>query len=136
MYCTLSVSKRTRVLSCLLRVSQLQWKKEPSNVPNNDSAINEVAENTPTNIGIFAASFEVLNALLTEGLENSLQKPLFHERRGMTSKANEKMVSDFKACGGKGGAVFLGVQGRKNLRGRGFSRQPNELCNSSGCSLC
>jgi DNA excision repair protein ERCC-2 len=82
--------------------------------------INEVEENTPTNTGIFAASFEVLNSLLGEGLEKSLQKPLFHERRGMTSKANEKMVSDFKACGGKGGAVFLGVQGGRTSEGVDF----------------
>jgi len=34
----------------------------------------------------------------------------------MTSKANEKMVSDFKACGDKGGAVFLGVQGGRLRR--------------------
>jgi DNA excision repair protein ERCC-2 len=82
--------------------------------------INEVVNSTPTNTGIFAASFEVLNSLLAEGLENTLLKPLFHERRGMTSKANEKMVSDFKACGDKGGAVFLGVQGGRTSEGVDF----------------
>jgi len=40
----------------------------------------------------------------------------------MTSKSNEKMVQDFKACGEKGGAVFLGVQGGRTFGGRGFSR--------------
>jgi DNA excision repair protein ERCC-2 len=82
--------------------------------------INEVAEYTPTNTGIFAASFQVLNALLAEGLENSLKKPLFHERQGMSSKANEKIVQDFKACGNKGGAVFLGVQGGRTSEGVDF----------------
>jgi DNA excision repair protein ERCC-2 len=82
--------------------------------------INEVINSTPTNTGIFAASFEVLNSLLSEGLENSLLKPLFYEKRGMTSKVNEKLVSDFKACGDKGGAVFLGVQGGRTSEGVDF----------------
>lgn len=82
--------------------------------------INEVVNSTPTNTGIFVASFEVLNALLSEGLESTLLKPLFHEGRGMTSKANEKLVSDFKACGDKGGAVFLGVQGGRTSEGVDF----------------
>ncbi len=82
--------------------------------------INEVAENTPTNTGVFAASFEVLNQILSEGLEDALGKPLFHEKREMTSEQNEKMVSNFKACGGKGGAVFLGVQGGRTSEGVDF----------------
>lgn len=82
--------------------------------------INEVVKNTPTNTGIFAASFEVLNSLINEGLGYSLEKPLFHEKRGMTSKDNEKIVADFKACGGKGGAVFLGVQGGRTSEGVDF----------------
>ena len=38
----------------------------------------------------------------------------------MTSKANEKMVSDFKACGDRNGAVFLGVQGGRTSEGVDF----------------
>lgn len=82
--------------------------------------IKEVVENTPTNTGVFAASFDVLNSLLSEGLENALEKPLFYERRGMTSKANEKIVQDFKALGDREGAVFLGVQGGRTSEGVDF----------------
>lgn len=82
--------------------------------------INEVVENTPTNTGVFAASFEVLNSLLSSGLEEELSKPLFHENRDMTSEQNEKIVSNFKACGDKGGAVFLGVQGGRTSEGVDF----------------
>ena len=80
----------------------------------------EVAANTPTNTGVFAASFEVLNSLINEGLGFALNKPLFHEKRGMTSKQNEKLVADFKALGGKGGAVFLGVLGGRTSEGVDF----------------
>jgi DNA excision repair protein ERCC-2 len=82
--------------------------------------INEVAANTPTNTGVFAASYGVLNSLLAEGLEKALEKPLFYERKGMSSKSNEKMVQDFKACGGRSGAVFAGVQGGRTSEGVDF----------------
>jgi DNA excision repair protein ERCC-2 len=82
--------------------------------------INEVAENTPGNTGIFAASFEVLNSLVAEGLEDAIDKPLFHERRGMSSKENETMVAEFKDCGDNTGAVFLGVQGGRTSEGVDF----------------
>ena len=104
---------------CLGVTTSLE-KRTPTMYQTMVERINEVVNSTPTNIGIFTASFEVLNSLLAEGLENTLLKPLFHERRGMTSKANEKMVSDFKACGDKGGAVFLGVQGGRTSEGVDF----------------
>jgi DNA excision repair protein ERCC-2 len=80
----------------------------------------EVIQNTPVNTGIFTASFEVSKALLENGLEEATEKPLFVERRGMTSKANEKLVSDFKDYALTGGAVFLGVQGGRTSEGVDF----------------
>ncbi len=82
--------------------------------------INEVVNSTPTNTGIFAASFQVLNSLLQAGLEQSLLKPLYSEKSGMSSKDNEKLVQDFKTCGDKGGAVFIGVQGGRTSEGVDF----------------
>ena len=95
-------------------------KRTPKMYQTMIERINEVVNSTPTNTGIFAASFQVLNALLSEGLEKQLLKPLFFEKSGMTSKANEKLVQDFKACGDKGGAVFLGVQGGRTSEGVDF----------------
>jgi DNA excision repair protein ERCC-2 len=45
----------------------------------------------------------------------------------MTSKANERIVAEFKACGGNGGAVFLGVQGGRTSEGVDF---PGDQMNS------
>jgi DNA excision repair protein ERCC-2 len=87
----------------------------------------EVVENTPANTGIFAASFGVLSSLINEGLENALDKPLFSEYRGMSSKVNEKLVADFKTCSKNGGAVFLGVQGGRTSEGVDF---PGDQMNS------
>jgi DNA excision repair protein ERCC-2 len=103
-----------------LGVTTSMDKRTPQMYQTMVERINEVVNSTPTNTGIFAASFQVLNSLLAEGLENALLKPLFYERKGMTSKANEKMVQDFKACGDKGGAVFLGVQGGRTSEGVDF----------------
>ena len=112
---------KEHVLSAVsLGVTTSMEKRTPAMYQTIIQRINEVVENTPTNTGVFAASFEVLNALVSEGLENALEKPLFHERRGMTSKANEKMVSDFKVCGDRNGAVFLGVQGGRTSEGVDF----------------
>jgi DNA excision repair protein ERCC-2 len=103
-----------------LGVSTAMEKRTPFMYQIMIKRIKEVVQNTPANTGIFTASFGVLNALLAEGLENALEKPLFYERRGMSSKANEKIVADFKACGEGDGAVFLGVQGGRTSEGVDF----------------
>ena len=82
--------------------------------------ITEVVENTPANTGIFAASFDVLNSLVQSGLPQAICKPLFNENRGMSSKANETLVSKFKDSAEKDGAVFLGVQGGRTSEGVDF----------------
>jgi DNA excision repair protein ERCC-2 len=82
--------------------------------------ITEVVRNTPVNTGIFTASYEVSRSLLAEGLQDALERPLFFERRGMTSKANEKLVAEFKEHALTGGAVFLGVQGGRTSEGVDF----------------
>ncbi len=82
--------------------------------------IQEVVRNTPVNTGIFTASYEVSRSLIAEGLQDALEKPLFFERRGMTSKANEKLVEEFKEHALTGGAVFLGVQGGRTSEGVDF----------------
>jgi DNA excision repair protein ERCC-2 len=95
-------------------------KRTPAMYQTMIKRIGEVVENTPANTGVFAPSFEVLNSLIAEGLEKALQKPLFRERRGMSSKANEKIVADFKTCSEHDGAVFLGVQGGRTSEGVDF----------------
>jgi DNA excision repair protein ERCC-2 len=112
---------KEHVLSLVcLGISTAMEKRTPEMYQTIIKRIDEVVENTPANTGVFAASFEVLNSLIAEGLESALSKSLFHERRGMTSKANEKLVAEFKECGEKDGAVFLGVQGGRTSEGVDF----------------
>jgi DNA excision repair protein ERCC-2 len=89
--------------------------------------IEEVAQSTPANTGIFAPSFDVLGALLAEGLKEAVEKPLFCEHRSMSSRENEKLVAEFKARSKQGGAVLLGVQGGRSSEGVDF---PGDEMNS------
>jgi DNA excision repair protein ERCC-2 len=89
--------------------------------------IREVVRHTPANTGVFAPSFEVLGALLAEGLKKALDKPLFCEHRSMSSRENEKLVAEFKACSKLGGGVLIGVQGGRSSEGVDF---PGDEMNS------
>jgi DNA excision repair protein ERCC-2 len=87
----------------------------------------EVVQNTPCNTGVFAASFRVLDGLMASGLKEALRKPLFHEKRGMSSRENGEVVAEFKALAHNGGAVLLGVQGGRSSEGVDF---PGDQMNS------
>ena len=89
--------------------------------------LGEIARNTPANTGIFVPSFEVLGALLAEGLKKALDKPLFCEYRSMDSRENEKMIAEFKTCSKNGGGVLLGAQGGRSSEGVDF---PGDEMNS------
>lgn len=109
-------------------VTTAMEKRTPAMYSKIISRIVEVVQNTPANTGIFAASFEVLNALITAGLENSIDKPVFCERKGMSSRENEKMVAEFKAHADRDGGVLLGVQGGRSSEGVDF---PGDQMNSA-----
>jgi len=89
--------------------------------------IAEVVHSTPANVGVFTASYEVLDKLLDAGIENSLEKPLLHEHRGMKSKENDRLISRFKSYARHGGAVLLGVQGGRSSEGADY---PGDQMNS------
>jgi DNA excision repair protein ERCC-2 len=82
--------------------------------------IAEVTKNTPANVGVFAASYEVLDALSRAGFEDAVGKTVFRERRGMKSKENEFLIKRFKSYAKKDGAVLLGVQGGRSSEGADY----------------
>ena len=91
------------------------------------SKLVEVCEATPANVGIFTASYEVLEGLLQAGLREKIKKPLFTETPDMSSAENDRMVREFKSYAKKGGAVLLGVMGGRNSEGGDF---PGDEMNS------
>lgn len=76
-----------------------------------------VEASTPGNVGVFTASYEVLEGLLEAGLEEGLSRPLFVEERESSSEENDRKVREFKSWAERGGAVLLGVMGGRNAEG-------------------
>jgi DNA excision repair protein ERCC-2 len=109
-------------------VTTAMEKRTPAMYARIVRRIVEVADNTPANTGIFAASFEVLNAIITAGLKNSTDKTVFCEHRGMSSKDNEKMIAEFKTYAQRDGAILLAVQGGRSSEGVDF---PGDQMNSA-----
>lgn len=82
--------------------------------------IAEVADAVPANVGVFVASYEVLERLIGAGLAKRIKKPLLSEEREMSSSKNDRLIKDFKSRADRGGAVLLGVQGGRNSEGGDF----------------
>jgi DNA excision repair protein ERCC-2 len=79
-----------------------------------------VAHATPNNTGIFTTSYGIAKSLLKAGLGKKLQKKMYLEEQGMSTRDNDTMIENFKKEGMKGGAVLLGVQGGRNSEGGDF----------------
>ncbi len=80
----------------------------------------EVADAVPKNVGVFTVSYNVLEGILSAGLQQVIEKPLFVEDRGSRSSENDVLVREFKAHADKGGAVLLGVMGGRNAEGEDY----------------
>jgi len=93
--------------------------------------IDEVLYCTPANVGIFCASYKVLNALLNDDIKAIVKrnnKKLFFEEPGFSASENSLMIEDFKSMSkskDKGG-VLLGVCGGRNSEGEDY---PGETMN-------
>ncbi|MHA2357770.1 MAG: helicase C-terminal domain-containing protein [Candidatus Heimdallarchaeaceae archaeon] len=82
--------------------------------------IESVVNATPKNIGVFCASYTVMNDLLKIGLENRLSKPLFIAHQGMNSMDNDELIKDFKKEAKKSGGVLISVLGGRSSEGSDY----------------
>jgi len=112
----------------ILGVTTAMEQRTPAMYKKIVNKLAEVTKNTPANTGIFAASYEVLYALLKAGIKETIDKPFFHEERGMKSKENEQLIKHFKSQAKSGGAVLLGVQGGRSSEGTDY---PGDQMNSA-----
>ena len=84
----------------------------------------EAVKIIPKNVGVFTASYEVLQGLLSANLQVRLEetgKAIFIEKQGASSAENDLMVAQFKAHAKGNGAVLLGVMGGRNSEGQDYS---------------
>lgn len=96
------------------------------------SKINEVLQSTPANVGVFCASYTILNELMKNGIDiiaNNNNKQLFVEEPGLSASENAYLINDFKsmAKSSRNGAVLLGVCGGRNSEGEDY---PGDHMNS------
>ncbi len=87
--------------------------------------IDEVLQVTPKNVGIFCASYTVLNGLLKNGIEDVVikhNKKLFKEQSGLTASENAQLLEDFKSMANSynSGGVLLGVCSGRNSEGEDY----------------
>jgi len=106
-------------LSCLGVTTSLN-ERTPKMYKKLVGKLAEIVRYTPANVGIFTASFDVLEGLLEADLEELIDKPLLQEKRGMRSKENDQLVTKFKLYAERGGAVLLGVEGGRSSEGADF----------------
>lgn len=78
-----------------------------------------VTENIKTGIGIFTASYDVLNGLIRAGIEN-IKTPIFIEKQYENSTTIEWKIESYKEKAKSGGAVYVGVCGGRASEGEDF----------------
>ncbi|MBD3340784.1 MAG: DNA repair helicase, partial [Candidatus Lokiarchaeota archaeon] len=84
----------------------------------------DVFRSSPANVGVFCASYTVLNSLRMYGIVEAARKArkkLFIEQSGLSASENSLLLEDYKSCGKEeNGAVLLGVCGGRNSEGEDF----------------
>jgi DNA excision repair protein ERCC-2 len=92
--------------------------------------IDEVLSCTPANVGIFCASYKILNGLILNGIKFVIEKnkkDLYIEETELSASENAILVDNFKNMSSNGGAVLLGVCGGRNSEGEDY---PGDFMNS------
>ena len=85
------------------------------------ASVLEVVNNTPGNVGVFCASYKILNSLRMHGITAAIKnKKLFVERSSLTASENASLLKNFKNQSNKNGAVLLGVCGGRNSEGEDY----------------
>jgi DNA excision repair protein ERCC-2 len=106
-----------------LVIDKLSSKLEdrtPTTYASMISIIEAVVESTPKNIGIFCASYIVMESILDSGLEKNLSKPLFITHKGMSSLETDDLINAFKNESNKDGGVLLAVLGGRSSEGSDY----------------
>ncbi len=89
-------------------------------------ALKPVLQNTPKNVGVFCASYEVVEGLWNNGFEKlakMCKKKAFREQKGNSASDNDILVEQYKNCINHqkfDGGVLLGVCGGRNSEGEDF----------------
>ncbi|AAL81057.1 DNA repair helicase rad3, putative [Pyrococcus furiosus DSM 3638] len=118
--------KRENAIVLVARdVSTRGIERSPSLYRRISEYIFEAVRNTPKNVGVFTASYEVLEGILSTNvhikIEEEIGKKVFIEKRDAPSRENDEMIRAFKEESKGKGAVLFGVMGGRNSEGQDYS---------------
>ena len=82
--------------------------------------IKDAIKATPKNVGIFCASYSIMNSLIDAGLEKVVSKPLYITKKGMSSEENDALIQEYKNEAKKTGGVLLSVLGGRASEGSDY----------------
>jgi DNA excision repair protein ERCC-2 len=102
------------------KVSSKLEDRIPANYLKMVDVIATVIENTPKNVGVFCASYTVMDGLLKHGLENKIEKPVYIAQRGMSSFDTDDLVNNFKTEAKNSGGVLISVLGGRSSEGSDY----------------
>ncbi|ASJ16610.1 DNA repair helicase [Thermococcus chitonophagus] len=118
--------KRENAIVLVARdVSTRGEERSPSLYRKIAEYIFEAVKIIPKNVGVFTASYEVLEGIISTNvhikIEEEVGKKVFIEKKDASSSENDAMVTEFKAHAKKNGAVLFGVMGGRNSEGQDYS---------------
>ncbi|RLG71606.1 MAG: hypothetical protein DRO11_04105 [Methanobacteriota archaeon] len=96
--------------------------RTPKMYENMAEKIVAIVNNTPSNILVFTASYEVLDNLFKTNLPKKVKKKVYRETQGATPEKSKDMMENFKREADSGGAVWFGVMKGRHSEGEDFPR--------------
>jgi DNA excision repair protein ERCC-2 len=112
--------KENHITIIVDKISSKLEDRIPANYLKIIDVIASVVENTPKNVGVFCASYTVMDGLLKHGLENKLVKPVYIAQRGLSSFDTDELVNDFKREAINSGGVLISVLGGRSSEGSDY----------------
>jgi DNA excision repair protein ERCC-2 len=112
--------KENHITVVVDKVSSKLEDRIPANYLKMLDIIETVVDNTPKNIGIFCASYTVMEGLLKQGLESRIRKPIYLAQKGMSSFDTDDLVKKFKKESHQSGGVLISVLGGRSSEGSDY----------------
>jgi len=116
---TYANSRRNTLSIIVENVSTEYEERSPKMYRKINEYIFMIAENFKRGIGIFTASYEVLEGLIEAGIRN-LMKPMYIEDPNEDSKTIEWKIEAYKEKAREEGAIYMGVCGGRASEGEDF----------------
>jgi len=80
----------------------------------------EISENSKGNIGVFTASYEIIKALIENGLYENIKSPIFIDKPEISNEELSSIINKYKELNN---AILISVQGGRVAEGEDFPKE-------------